>query len=440
MSAQEPITAEKLLANFQSYGRPSDQWLVGSEFERHLLWSDGTPIPYFGEVGVEALLNAFISEGWDPYYEGEHPIALFKNGANITLEPGGQFELSGAPYADLQPIHDESVQFIKDIDRLVAGKGVHQSALGFTPKAAIKDIGWVPKGRYVIMREHLGKTGKLAHHMMKGTCAVQASYDFADEAGAAAKVQLATRLGPLTTAMFANSPYKHGVDCGMASWRGHAWTQTDPRRTGFPEAAVAFTFERWLDYLLDTPMMFFKDAGGNWLAAEGRTFREWMADTDAPPTEEDWDLHMTSVFPEVRIKKQIEVRGADCVSQDLAMAFTALFKGLFYCSKALSDATELSLRLATSGSRDERFSEACRGGLKGVVGGRTYASWAEELITVADDALERCAPDDRKWLVPLQAQIALGESPAHTLLRTLGDTPNMDALLRATHPLCPTVK
>ena len=438
MSTPQAITVEYLQKTFQSYGRPREQWLVGSEFERHLLWSDGTPIPYFGKVGVKALLDAFIAEGWDPYYEGEHPIALFKNGANITLEPGGQFELSGAPYDDLQSIDDESVAFINDIDRLVGGQGVHQSAIGFTPKAKIDDIAWVPKGRYVIMREHLGKTGKLAHHMMKGTCAVQASYDFADEAGAAAKVQLATRIGPLTTAMFANSPYKHGVNCGMASWRGHAWTLTDPRRTGFPEAAVAFTFERWLDYLLDTPMMFYKDATGNWLAAEGRTFRQWMDSTDAPPTESEWDLHMTSVFPEVRIKRQIEVRGADCVSQDLAMAFTALFKGLFYCNKALSDTTELSLRFAAHGTRDERFREACEGGLKGVVGGRTYASWAEELLTQADSALERCAPNDRKWLKPLMAQVEIGESPAHTLLRRLGDEPDMGALLKTTHPLCPT--
>ena len=428
------VTRSGLLDAFATYGRPKDAWLVGAEFERHLLTRDGTPLPYFGEPGVQWLLKRFQAEGWDPHFEGEHLIALHRGIANITLEPGGQFELSGAPHTRLQAIHDEAHSFITDIDRLTEGAEVHQGAIGFTPYAAIPDIPWVPKGRYVLMRSHLAKTGALAHHMMKGTCAVQASFDFADEAGAARKVQLSTLLGPLTTALFANSPYKDGRFCGYMTWRGHAWTQTDPSRTGFPEAAVDFTFERWIDYLLDVPMMFKQSADGEWLATNGQTFRSWL-DSDTPPTWADWDLHMTSVFPEVRIKKQIEVRGADCVGLDLSMAFVALFKGIFYCDKGLNEATELAIRFGQEGTRGERFHAACEHGLQAQVGAKRFADWASELCHIATSSLQRCAPEDVHWLAPLTELAERGTSPAHLLLKQLGTEPEPAALLEAIHPL-----
>ena len=434
MNAAPVLTRDFLVEVFNGYGRPREQWLVGAELERHLLLGDGRPLPYFGEPGVRWLMERFAEDGWVPYFEGENPISLTKNGASITLEPGGQFELSGAPSDSLQVIHDEGETFIRDIDRLLGDHDVHQSTLGFTPFAKIPDIGWVPKGRYVTMRQHLAQTGELAHEMMKGTCAVQASYDFADEADAAAKVELATRIGPLTTALFANSPYRHGKDCGWASWRGHVWTKTDPRRTGFPEAAIDFTYERWIDYLLDAPMMFVKDADGNWVMAHGRTFRDWL-DSDQPPRISDWDLHMTSVFPEVRIKQQIEVRGADCVSQELGMAFVALFKGLFYCALATRQALDFSSRFASVGTREERFHVACKDGLKGSVGGRLYADWGAELLEIADQALERCAPEDRHWLAPLRAQVEAGESPGQTMLSVLGPEPSPAEVLAFSHPL-----
>lgn len=435
MSQPARLTREALIEMFHGYGRPREGWLVGAELERHLLLDDGSPVPYFGEPGVRWLMERFIDDGWAPYREGDNPIALTRNGASITLEPGGQFELSGAPHDTLDAVFEESRVFIEDIDRLAEGFGVHQAAIGFTPYTPIPEIGWVPKGRYVQMREHLAKTGALAHDMMKGTCAVQASYDFADEADAAAKVELATRLGPLTTAMFANSPYRHGKESGWMSWRGNAWTQTDPRRTGFPEAAVDFSYTRWIDYLLDAPMMFYRAPNGSWSPANGRTFREWMTDTEHPPTVDDWELHLTAVFPEVRIKRQIEVRGADCVPLDLAMAFTALFKGLFYCSLATRQSFDFSQRLASCGTRAERFETACRDGLQGRVGGIPYAEWASELLEIADAALGRCAPEDRKWLVPLKEQVERGESPARTLLDELGPEPTPAALMAAVHPL-----
>lgn len=427
------LSRDALLAEHRASGKPRDHWLVGAEFERHLLRPDGMPLPYFGTPGVGWLLRGLAKAGGELVFEGDNPIALFRGGASATLEPGGQFELSGSAGRDLQPIAEEAQRFSDTLDTLLAGSAVRQSAIGYTPFARMDQIDWVPKGRYKIMREHLAQTGALAHDMMKGTCAIQATYDYADEADCNSKVSLATRLGPLTTAMFANSPYRQGKPSGYMSYRGHVWTQTDPARTGMPDAAESFSFAGWVDYLMNVPMMFRKDAEGNWVAANGQTFAEWLADpNDTPPDRAAWELHLTSVFSEVRVKHTIEVRGADCVPLPLAMSFVSLFKGLFYCDIATVQATELAQRFVSHGTKDERFATAVRDGLHGVVGGRPLVAWAEELLELSDAALIRCAPDDRRWLHPLFAQVERGESPARTLLRALGPEPSPADLIAAT--------
>ncbi|MEM6927945.1 MAG: glutamate-cysteine ligase family protein [Myxococcota bacterium] len=427
------LTRDALLAQYQSSGRPRAGWLVGAEFERHLLDEHGRPLRYHVPHGIRWMLESLAAHRGELVYEAEYPIALSRERASVTLEPGGQFELSGSPHATLQPIHDEAAEFSEEVEGLLGDDGIHQVAIGFTPFTRITDIEWVPKGRYAMMKEHLGRTGRLAHHMMKGTAAIQATYDYADEADAARKVGLATRLGPLTTAMFANSPWAEGQASGFMSYRGHIWTQTDPARTGLPDSVEAFSFERWLDYLLGVPMMFVKD-DGRYVPANGQTFGQWMAGgRSRAPTWDDWDLHLTSVFPEVRVKHTIEVRGADCVPLPLAMSFVGLFKGLFYCDIALEAATEMVERFVRHGTKDERFAIACRDGLQGEIGGRKLVSWAEELVQMADGALQRCAPEDRAWLRPLAAQIYRGESPARTLLRTYGPEPSPDALLASSH-------
>ena len=428
------LTREQLIADLHGAGKPRERWRVGAELERHLLRPDGSPLPYFGPHGVRWLLEQLSEHGYELHYEGDYPIAALRDGHSVTLEPGSQFELSGSAVDELQPVLDEAQQFTELVDGLLEGTGTRQVAIGYTPFAAIEDIEWVPKGRYVVMREHLARTGALAHAMMKGTCAVQASYDFVDEADCTRKMQLATALGPLTTAMFASSPYKEGKPSGYMSYRGHIWTQTDPARAGLPDAAAEFSFERWVDYLLDVPMMFRKGPDGAWVPANGQTFRDWMA-SDQPPSWPDWELHLTSVFPEVRVKHTIEVRGADCVPLPLAMSFVALFKGLFYCDLALEQSTELAMRFIAHGTRGERFDTACRDGLQGLVGNRTLGSWAEELLDTADQALGRRAPADRPWLRPLMEQVDTGESFARTLLRELGDAPTPDQLIAATHVL-----
>lgn len=447
------LSRDALVAAYHASGKPRARWRVGAEFERHLLGPDGAPLPYDGVPGVRWLLERFAAEGpgaWTPYAEGDKPIMLVGHGkwdgANVTLEPGGQFELSGAPWGTARQVIDEAAAFAREVDAHLAGTGYRQVALGFTPFAAIDRIGWVPKGRYTVMREHLRATGPLSHHMMKGTCAVQATFDYADEADCARKVGLATRLGPLTTATFANSPYAEGRRTGFASWRGHIWTRTDPLRTGFPAAAEAFTFERWVDWLLDVPMMFHKDADGRWQPAHGRTFRAWMeadAATDPaghPPGDADWELHLTSVFPEVRTKRTIEVRGADCVPLALAGGFTALWRGLLYDDDALAAATELADRFTAHGTQPDRFAVACKDGLTGTIGGRRLADWAAEAVELAVGGIARIeradgTPPDASDLEPLRtltAQVASGRSPAHDLVDRLGDAPTPAAIAEAT--------
>jgi glutamate--cysteine ligase len=262
--------------------------------------------------------------------------------------------------------------------------------------------------------------------MMKGTAAVQATYDYADEADCARKVRLATLLGPLTTGTFANSPYAEGRPTGFVSWRGRIWTATDPARTGFPAAAEDFSFERWVDWLLQVPMMFYKQQG-HWQPARGRTFADWLGDEHGPDRAA-WELHLTSVFPEVRVKRTIEVRGADCVPLPLAIGFVALWKGLFYDDRALDRATTLAERFTSQGSQAERFDIACREGLEGVIAGRRLADWAGELLEIARGGLD---PTEQTELDPLAAQIATGVSPGRTLLRRLGEHPTPAAVLEA---------
>lgn len=426
------VTRDALLESMHDAGRPQGRWLIGVELERHILDPAGLPAPYFGAWGIRWLLGRFQSQGWRASQEGPYPIALTRDGASITLEPGGQLELSGAPYRRLAPLAAEATRFARDVDAHLEGTPYRQVALGFTPYASVPAISWVPKGRYAVMREHLGRTGALAHHMMKGTAATQASYDFADEADARRKVQLATALAPLIVGMFANSPLSQGRPNGWRSFRGFIWTQTDPARTGMPNAAVNFSFEDWIDYLLDVPMMFTK-SGGQWRPAEGMSFRQWM-DQGADgrfPTWADWDLHTTSVFPEVRVKRQIEVRMADCVPQPLAIAFVALWQGLFYDRRALDAASVVAERLGRHGTREDRFLAACRGGLLGTLGGRRLASWAEPVVDAARAGLARLHPGDERWLDPLVQRVAAARCPADDVLDAWRADPRACAVRRA---------
>ena len=430
------LTRDRLLATFDGYGTPRAEWRIGGEFERALVRSDGRPVAYNEPDGIRWVLEQLHARqpGWSIVAEAGNPIALTRpDMSSITLEPGGQVELSGAPHKTLAALEAEMNENRDSLLELAEGRDLRWIAAGLTPVTAIESIPWMPKGRYAVMREYLPQRGDLALFMMKGTCSVQANWDFLDEADCAKKVRVTSGLAALTTAIFANSPLYKGQPTGFKSYRGHIWTRTDPDRTGFPPGLRAdYSHERWVDYLLDVPMMFYV-RDGRFTPAEGRSFRTFMEHgiDGQHPTASDWSLHQTSVFPEVRIKHTIEVRGADCVDHRRAMGFCALFTGLLYCDSAQDEALQFVAELERHGTRESRFEEACRSGLEGTIGERSIADWARDLGDIARRGIERCRPGDAALLEPLLQGIHDGRSPADDLLDAWARDPSPAALVRA---------
>ncbi len=432
--AEVPLTRDLLLSDFDGYGKPRPRWRVGGEFERAVVRRDGRPVGYFEPDGIRWILETMAERGgWRIVNEGENPIALLRNNAEISLEPGGQVELSGAPHTTLAALSEEMLQNRRDLLELAEGKDLVWIACGLTPVAAMEDIQFVPKGRYKVMSEYLPQLGDRAIWMMKGTTSVQANYDYSDERDCARKVRMCSGLSALTTAIFANSPLYRGQPTGYRSYRGHIWTRVDPARTGFPPALrAAYTHEGWVDYLLTVPMMFYK-RGDTWMPAHGRTFTTYMTEgfEGKRATMADWLLHQTSVFPEVRVKHTIEVRGADCVDHELAIAFCALFTGLLYCNSALDEALALVGELEKHGTHAERFDIAARDALHGMVGGRTLGDWASDLGDIAERGIRNCLPGDADTIKPLLARIEEGRCPAEDLLDQWAKDPSPEALIRA---------
>ena len=413
------LTRTNLIKTFQGYGRPRNGWLVGGEFERALVRPDGQPVGYHGPDGIRAVLEHIHDAiGWPGMYEAGQPIGLQGPRATVTLEPGGQVELSGAPHRRLPGLAEEMLEARQLLLDFAKDRDLQWIACGYTPYAKLDDIEWMPKSRYIVMRRYLPQRGDLAHAMMKGTCSVQANFDYLDEADCSRKVALCARLAPLTTAMFANSPLREGRDTGFKSYRAHIWTRTDPDRTGLPAALRrAYSHEGWVDYLLDSPMMFYY-RDGEYIPAHGRPFRAFLDDgyDGVWPTLDDWAMHQTSVFPEVRIKHTIEVRGADCVSSDLAMSFCALFTGLMYCRRAMDEAMELADELQTQGEPTDLLARAARGGLDAEAGGRLYADWASDLLEIATRGMARCHAEGLPMLDALHANVEAGRCPADDIL------------------------
>ena len=427
-----------LIASFQGYG--SKKQLVGGEFERAVVRPDGRPISYEEDHGIRWYLEEFARRwGWEIVTEGDLPIALLKDGANLTLEPGGQIELSGAPHASLRELERELQTNRAQLVELASEAGHVAIACGLTPIAAIPSIPWMPKGRYVVMREYLAKHGELAHFMMKGTTSVQANFDYVDEADCAEKVGVAAGLAPLVTAIFANSPLYENKPTGFESMRANVWRHTDPDRTGFPTPiADGFRFDRWVDYLLEVPMMFYKrrtagDPYGQWAHANGRTFREYMeAGIDGQFAEEkDWELHQTSVFPEVRIKRTIEVRCGDGVGPQLALAFCALFASILYVEPARAAASELALDLRRRATLPEQHLSAATGGLDGTIGGRATGEWADALAAIATSALSSFDKGSLPLLDPFLERIEKRRSPARDLLDRWNENADPAGIVRA---------
>lgn len=428
--ALPPIEHERELAEHIATGeKPKAAWRIGTEHEKFGFYRDShRPVPYEGPNGIQALLEGLASGyGYERVMEGEHIIALKQDGASISLEPGGQFELSGAPLEHLHQTCGEVGTHLSQL-RDVAGKlGIAFLGLGFSPKWSLEETPIMPKGRYVIMRNYMQKVGRLGRQMMFRSCTVQTNLDFSSEADMRKKMRVSLALQPIATALFANSPFAEGRLNGFLSYRGHVWSDTDPDRTGMLPFAFedGFGYERYVQWALDTPMYFvYRD--GRYIDASGQSFRDFMAGKlpalpGERPTIKDWEDHLTTLFPEVRLKTYLEMRGADAGPWSSLCALPAFWAGIFYCDAAL----EAAWSLVKSWSAEDR--EALRRavpamGLKAPIRGFKAQDIAQQAVAIARQGLKSRArhnaagDDETGFLSDLEDIAATGVTAAERLI------------------------
>jgi glutamate--cysteine ligase len=398
---------------------------VGMEHEKVGLYADGYgPVPYEGERGIGRLLERIAElDGWKPLRESGSVVALEKGQASITVEPGGQIELSGEPLGTIHEICDEFHHHLDVVKRASEPLGIVWVGLGLHPIATANEAPRMPKERYRIMRAYLPSRGRLAHHMMHLTATVQANFDYASERDMVAKMRTAMALTPVVSAIFANSSLAEGKPSGFVSRRQEIWTETDPDRCGLLHFVFDedFGYARYVEWALDVPM-FFLVRDGRYLATPGLPFRAFLERgfEGHRARLRDFALHLTTLFPEVRLKQVIELRGADAVPARLTCSLPALWKGVLYDDEAARAARALVADWGPE-DREEAARQVVRRGLRARVASRSVLDLARELVDVAGEGLRRIGhsgrrdPDERAYLDPVREQLALGKSPGQVV-------------------------
>jgi glutamate--cysteine ligase len=426
---EEPIENRQALVDHLASGaKPRQDWRIGTEHEKFgFRLDDLRPLPYEGPQGIEAVLRGLTRFGWAPYEENGKLIALLKDGASVTLEPAGQLELSGAPLETIHATCCETMSHLREVKTVAEELKVGFLGMGFQPKWKREDMPWMPKGRYKIMRDYMPKRGQLGLDMMTRTCTVQVNLDFGSEADMIRKFRVSLALQPIATALFADSPFKEGKPNGYLSYRSHIWTDTDPDRTGMLDFVFAegFGFERYVDYLLQVPM-YFVHRDGQYIDASGQDFRDFLKG-DLPayrghrPTMKDWADHLTTSFPEVRLKKYLEMRGADGGPWNRLCALPAFWTGLLYDDTALDAAWDL-VKDFTMEERNALRDGVPRHALKLPFRGATVRELALEALKIAAHGLKRRAilnangADEAVFLEPLIEFALANETPAERKL------------------------
>ncbi len=348
-SGGAPITSRDDLVAFLADGcKPRADWRIGTEHEKFGFdLKTLAPLPYDGKPGVRAMLEGLERFGWQAVHEGPNIIGLKQKGAAISLEPGGQLELSGAPLRSLHETCAETNEHLDQVKEIATEIGAGYIGLGYHPTARLEDVPVMPKGRYGIMRRYMPRVGGLGLEMMFRTCTIQVNLDFASEADMVKKFRVGLALQPVATAMFAASPFREGRPNGFLSYRSHVWTDVDNARAGMLPWVFedGMGFERYVDYALDVPMYFvYRD--GTYHDVAGKSFRDFLARKlpgleHVEPTMADWADHLTTIFPEVRLKKFLEMRGADGGLWRRICALPALWVGIYYDQSALDAAWDL---------------------------------------------------------------------------------------------------
>ncbi len=427
-----PIEGHADLAGYLAAGcKPAADWRIGTEHEKFGYCRDTLkPLPYDGQRSVKAVLEGLRDRfNWTPLFEGDHIIGLEKDGANISLEPGGQLELSGAPLETIHQTCDEVNEHLRQVREVAEKIGVEFIGLGAAPIWRHEDMPVMPKGRYKLMTEYMDRVGTLGKTMMYRTCTVQVNLDFGSEADMVQKMRVALALQPVATALFANSPFIDGAPNGHKSWRSRVWRDLDAARTGMLPFVFedGFGFERWADYALDVPMYFvYRD--GRYVDARGMSFRDFLkgelpALPGEMPTLSDWADHLTTIFPEARVKKFIEMRGADGGPWRRLCALPAFWVGLMYDQTALDAAWDL-VKGWSAETRETLRVEASIHALQAQVGDINMHDLAREVLAISEAGLAArgkegaggLIPDETHFLNALKDSVETGQVPADELL------------------------
>jgi len=428
---QEPVIESVVqLAEPMAKGeKPPSQWRIGTEHEKFVYCVDDFHAPSYDEPGgIHDLLMALSEFGWEPVVEGCKVIAMSGDDGTVSLEPAGQLELSGAPLENLHQTCAETGRHLDQVKAIGARTGKSFLGMGMWPDKTREELPIMPKGRYAIMLRHMPRVGSLGLDMMLRTCTIQVNLDYASEADMVQKFRVGLALQPLATALFANSPFTEGKPNGYLSYRSHIWSDTDPARTGMLPFVFedGFGYERYVDYMLDVPMYFvFRD--GKYIDAAGQSFRDFMAGKlpalpGERPTMSDWTDHLSTAFPEVRLKSFLEMRGADGGPWNRICALPALWVGLLYDQSALDAAWDL----VKHWSMEER--EALRNAVPKLAldapipGGGVLKDIAGEVLEIACGGLAARArlnssgDNETGYLDPLHEIVARGRVPAQRLL------------------------
>ena len=423
---------DQLIEFFNAAGKPRDQWRIGTEYEKVAVRvRDGQAVPFSGPDGIEALLEQLADRyDWERVSEAGRTVALSGDKAAITLEPGGQLELSGEVCDSIHCASAELTRHIHEIVTVGSELGIAFLGLGMQPVSPVNAIEWVPKQRYRIMAPYMQRVGTLGHRMMTQTASVQVNLDYENEADAVMKMRVGTALAPLLTAMFANSPVSDGDLNRFLSYRGHIWMQTDPARCGLLPFVFrsSMGFEAYVEYALDVPMYFIV-RDGEWFDMTAYTFRDFLTRgyQDHRATMADWSSHLTTLFPEVRLKAYIELRAADSLAPELMLAVPAVAKGIFYEDDCLLAAWDL----VKSWSWEERLQlvhAVHRQALRARIRRIEVRELARELVAIALAGLQRQrvlnaqGEDESVYLERLEELVKRGRCPADTVIdKWIGD-------------------
>jgi glutamate--cysteine ligase len=422
---------DALVAWFAEGVKPKAEFRIGTEHEKFPFTIEGhRPIPYEGRRSIRSLLEGMQHLlGWEPITEDGNIIGMFDvtGGGAISLEPGGQFELSGAPVETVHHTCSELMSHLAQLREVARPLGIGFLGLGMTPDWTRAEIPTMPKGRYRIMTAYMPKVGKYGLDMMYRTCTVQTNLDFSSEADMVQKLRVSLALQPVATALFANSPFTEGKPNGFLSFRSEIWRDTDNARAGMLPWAFepGMGFERWVDYALDVPMYFVK-RGDKYIDVAGKSFRDLLAGKlDVLPGERatisDWANHVSTIFPEVRLKRYLEMRGADSGPWRRLPAFAAFWAGILYDDDSLDAAWDL-VKGWTAEERQKLRDDVPRLGFKAEIRGRNVLSLAKDTLRMSERGLARrrrvndWGHDESWYLRPIQDFVARGITPAEELL------------------------